>query len=458
MGVAAALERLAGILAPGGVGIEGLQRLTAGASLQTWRFDVVEAAGGRRPLILRRREGVGDGLETALPLSAEAVLLEEVARAGAPVPELVRLCPPEDGLGEALICARIEGETLGRRIAAAQAFAPAREKLGRQAGAALAAIHSAPYPGRLPVPRLGAAESVARYAAISREIGEPRPVLETAIRWLGEHAGPEPPARLVHGDFRNGNLIVDPQEGLRAVLDWELSHLGDPAEDIGWLTVGSWRFGVAERPVGGFGALVDFLEGYAAAGGRPPSREAIRFWRLLGSFRWAVMTRMLATRPSAGDTGSDLEREVIRTRLSECEVDILATMDGAGVTRAARLRAAVAAWRESAPDPARAPFLARVADNAEAIAARDESLGPTARAEAAARVAALLGVEGDLDALNVSLAEAVRTGDVAYDDPRLLDHLRRTALAELAIDQPRYRHALALDHASASSAARRGPT
>ena len=59
----------------------------------------------------------------------------------------------------------------------------------------------------------------------------------------------------VHGDFRCGNLLVGP-DGLRGVLDWELAHAGDPAEDIGWLCAPAWRFGGAGE-VGGFGALDD---------------------------------------------------------------------------------------------------------------------------------------------------------------------------------------------------------
>ena len=326
--VEAALERLATRLQPGGTGVAGVERLTAGASLQTWRFDVVGGEGAPRPLIMRRRVGAETGLETALPLASEAALLEAAAEAGAPVPKLVHLCAPEDGLDEALITERVEGETLGRRIAAGEAFAPARRVLGREAGAALAAIHAVRAPERLPIPRLTAAETIARYADIYRGTGEPRPVLEAAIRWLQARPPPQRRPVLVHGDFRNGNLIVDPERGLAAVLDWELAHLGDPAEDIGWITVGSWRFGEVERPVGGFATLEDFLSGYTDAGGEPPTLDTIRFWRLLGSFRWGVMTRMLSTR-GGDDPGSALERAVIATRLSECEVDILAAMDGA---------------------------------------------------------------------------------------------------------------------------------
>ena len=328
--VETALTRLAPELAPGGVAITGLQRLTAGASLETWRFDAVGANGGAAPLILRRRGGGDDSaFETALPLAAEAALLVAARGAGAPVPAVARVCGPGDGLGEAIIVARVEGETLGRRIASGAEFESARVGLGRQAGAALAAIHAVRAPEALPVSKLSAQQTVAQYGELYRANGPARPVLEAAIRWLEDRMPAERTPVLVHGDFRNGNIIVHPEQGLTAVLDWELAHLGDPAEDIGWITVNSWRFGVLERPVGGFATLEDFLGGYTDAGGATPSLETIRFWRLLGSFRWATMTGMLAARVTADDAGATLERAVIATRMSECEVDILAAMNGA---------------------------------------------------------------------------------------------------------------------------------
>lgn len=114
------------------------------------------------------------------------------------------------------------------------------------------------------------------------------------------------------------------------------------------------------------------------------------------------------------------------------------------MSTAADLRAAVAAWRAAAPDPARAAFLERVAQNAEAIAAREDALGPPAREAAAGRMAALLGHAGDIGGLQAAMAEAIRAGRLPIDDPALLDHLHRTALDELAIDQPAYRHGLRL--------------
>jgi len=326
--VAQRLNALAPQLAKGGQGISGLKRLTGGASLETWAFDVV-SPDGVRALILRRR---GDGeesevFETSLPLPIEARVLAAAQAAGAPVAELVRDCSPEDGLGEAYIVTRVAGETLGRRIAAGPAFAPAREILGRQCGETLARIHAVPLDAVSDLEIQNAQTVIDRYADIYRKSSGPRPVIEAALKWMQANLPEAVAPRLVHGDFRNGNLMVEADSGLAAVLDWELAHLGDPAEDFGWLCVNSWRFGVTDKRVGGFADLGDLLAGYEAAGGETISEERVRFWEVVGTFKWAVITMMMYQTFATGASAS-VERAVIGRRLSECEVDLLALMEG----------------------------------------------------------------------------------------------------------------------------------
>ncbi|WP_375195378.1 hydroxymethylglutaryl-CoA lyase [Sphingobium sp.] len=111
---------------------------------------------------------------------------------------------------------------------------------------------------------------------------------------------------------------------------------------------------------------------------------------------------------------------------------------------AAELVQAVIGWlsdQKAATAPS--PYMVRVAINALSIVQRELELGGTAEAEATRRLAGLLGGGGDFSALNAGLVERIRAGAIAPDDPALLDHLSRTALAMIAIDQPRYRHALA---------------
>lgn len=325
--VLARLEALAPVLAPGGARVTGLRRLTGGASLETWAFDI-EGSGGVRPLILRRRGGGGEAevFETSLPLPIEAALLHAAENAGAPVARLVRDCAAEDGLGEAYVVERVAGETLGRRIAVDPAFARARETLGRQCGQALARIHAIDSSVLPPLEAQDARAVLDRYADIYRRNSGPRPVMEAALKWMEARLPASIAPRLVHGDFRNGNLMVDPATGLAAVLDWELAHLGDPAEDLGWLCVNSWRFGVTDRVVGGFADLETLLDAYEAAGGERPSIERVRFWQAVGTFKWAVVTMMMYRTFATGASRS-VERAVIGRRLSECEVDLLALME-----------------------------------------------------------------------------------------------------------------------------------
>jgi len=106
---------------------------------------------------------------------------------------------------------------------------------------------------------------------------------------------------------------------------------------------------------------------------------------------------------------------------------------------AAELQTALDAFdgRDVPPD-GRHAFLARVADNARALLTREAALGETAEAEETERLSPLLGVEGNYTDLNRQLCEALRSGAIAPRDPALLAHLRATAIARIAIDQPGY--------------------
>ena len=86
----------------------------------------------------------------------------------------------------------------------------------------------------------------------------------------------------------------------------------------------------------------------------------------------------------------------------------------------------------------RLAFHARVAVNVLAIVKRELELGPAADRADAARLAALLGRDGDPAALTEELCRRIETGEIAADDPALIDHLWATTLATLAVDQPNY--------------------
>jgi aminoglycoside phosphotransferase (APT) family kinase protein len=221
-------------------------------------------------------------------------------------------------LGAGFFMQHIEGEALGQRIVRGDAFADARPKLARQCGEILARIHGLPRPGGLP--QQNAIEIVDALERQHRLENWPRPVFELAFRWLREHAPAAAAATVVHGDFRNGNLLIGP-DGVRAVLDWELAHAGDPMEDLGWICVNSWRFGAIDKPVGGFGSREDLYAGYEAAGGRV-NWDAARFWEVLGTLRWGVICT-LSTIALREGLATGIERAMIARRASETELDLL---------------------------------------------------------------------------------------------------------------------------------------
>jgi aminoglycoside phosphotransferase (APT) family kinase protein len=247
------------------------------------------------------------------------------------VPSIRLVLRPEHALGDGFVMDHIDGETLGKRIVRDARFATARTVLAAQCGKALAGIHAMPVDS---VARLRVAPAdveLAYWLGRHRAYGMANPVFEMAFQWLRRHL-PDTPDRLVvvHGDFRNGNLIVA-EDGLRAVLDWELAHIGDPMEDLGWLCVNAWRFGNSELPVGGFGTREDLFAAYEAAGGRVDA-DRVRFWEVLGTLKWGVVCEGMAYGWLTGSE-RDIEKAAIGRRTSEAEIDLLAMLTDMGATR-----------------------------------------------------------------------------------------------------------------------------
>lgn len=302
--------------------IANLKRLSGGASQETWSFDGV-SPGRAQGLILRRAPGgrVVPRSATAVPLATEAKIIRLAAAAGVPVPPVPYVLEERDGLGPGYVMGRVEGETIARKILRDAEFADARPKLARQCGRILAAIHAIDTANLGELNKVPAQTQLDQYRAIYDTYDYPHPVFEVAFKWLEERMPDAPALTLVHGDFRNGNLMIGP-DGVRAVLDWELVHIGDPAEDLGWICVNSWRFGETHKVVGGFGDVADLLAGYAEAGGKGMTAERVKFWEIFGTMKWGIMCM---TMYQAFATGADrsVERATIGRRSSETEIDLI---------------------------------------------------------------------------------------------------------------------------------------
>lgn len=429
-------------------------QLTAGASQETFRI-LIDTRQGEQQFALRRSPtSTSDELIPGqMPLDTEARLLQLANEAGIPVPGLVYVLTPADELGQGYFMQWLEGETLGQRIVRSEALAEVRPLLARQCGEALARIHAIEVDEALTrmlpttTPEALVHESWDSYKALNL----PQPMIDFTARWLLQNLPTGARQTLVHGDFRNGNLMID-ETGIRAVLDWELAQIGDPVRDLGWLCVNSWRFGQAELPVGGFGVIEDMLEGYRTVSGIDIDRDDLTFWLVFGSFWWSIATLSMALTWRTGETPS-LERPVIGRRSSEGQMDCVNLLipgkfqhladrpldQGHQLPMPAELLEGVRKFLKedvAANQQGRSAFLAKVAANSLGIAQRELLHGQALAQREEERLQKLLG-EGDLEQLRWQLVHALRA-DLPLDTPGLDEHLRETVAGQLAIDQPFY--------------------
>lgn len=306
---------------PGATGVTAATKLSGGASQETWSFEIVHPSGNLGAILRRAPKGYGAAPTRAAGLAAEARLMQLAYEAGVPSPRVLHVLEPEDDLGTGFIMARVEGETIARKILRDAEFASARPKLARQLGQIAATIHGLPRTKLPELRRLTATAEIGQLAREYQSLNWPKPVFELALRWLTDHdPGPPQQEMLVHGDFRHGNLIIG-SDGVRAVLDWELAHLGDPMEDLGWICVNSWRFGEIDKPVGGFGPREQLFAGYEEAG-RKVDADRVKFYEVMGTLRWGVMCGGMMQRFRLGPDHS-MERAMIGRRASETEIDLL---------------------------------------------------------------------------------------------------------------------------------------
>ncbi|WP_372915792.1 phosphotransferase family protein [Sandarakinorhabdus sp.] len=299
-----------------------VEQLSGGASSATYAVDAVADDGSVRPLILQCA-ATGSVPEGGFPRADQAKLQQFAHAHGLPVAEVVRVLGPDDGLGEGFIMARLPGEALAPRWLKLPEYAPARAALTGQCAAVLARLHRLPLAGvaGLALPSGSTAELLARMFTSYRRFGVDSPVFDLAFAWLKERVEDRPATTIVHGDFRSGNFLVAP-EGLVAVLDWELAHLGDGHEDLGWLCCNSWRFGVLQNPVGGFGQRDELYAAYEAAGGGPVDRERARLWEVWGTLKWGIACLQLGDDHVSGRL-RNVERAAIGRRVSEVELDLM---------------------------------------------------------------------------------------------------------------------------------------
>ena len=453
-------DALTSVLAASVPGFERLvsaKRLSGGASQETYRIDL-EASGTSMTLAMRRAAGGVTEPEPGRPgLEVEAELFRVAGAAGVPEPAILHVLTPDEGLGAGFIMEWLDGETLGARILRSPELDEIRPRLAYECGRVLARIHGIDTAATgldqhlHTVPTEVFVEQLwERY----RLFETPQPMIDYTARWLLDNVPDHGRTTLVHNDFRNGNLMIGP-EGVVAVLDWELAHLGDPLRDLGWICTNSWRFGRTEHQVGGFGELDDLLRGYEDECGIAVDPAHVHFWEVFGSYWWAVGCLGMADSWRNGPDPT-VERPGIARRSSECQVDcanLIITgpvtlvepdeaLSSIGTPTTEELLSSVRDFlREDVREATegRNNFLALVAANSVDIVRRELTLAPAHREAELVRLRALLDRgAGGLTDLRWELTHGLRDDRIALDRPGLADHLRATVVNQLAIDQPRY--------------------
>ncbi len=316
-----------GVDVGGPVEINDLRRLSGGASRETWSFNALG-----RPLILRR-----DPPGRPSPVGVmrnEAQVIRACHRAGLAVPEVLLFNEGEQ-LGTAgIVMSAVKGETIPRRILRDDEFETARSLLCGQVAEFMAGLHSIdPHE----VPGVSETDELTNYRVGYSMLSDRSAVFERAFDWLESTRLAPGRLSVVHGDLRMGNIIVD-ADGLGAVIDWELMHLGDPIEDLAWFCVKAWRFG-SPLGAGGVGEIEYFLSVYEQASGAEVDRDRFHWWLVQKTLTWGVIAMGQAFAHLSGAVRSH-ELAAIGRRVAEQEwdlIELLAPQSAAGALAASPL-------------------------------------------------------------------------------------------------------------------------
>lgn len=424
-GLARALRRI-GLREP-----VGLERLSGGANMESWRF-----LAGAEALVLRRAPSSAMMAGRPMDHAGEASLIRTAAANGVIAPEILVELLPDDGIGSGFVMRALPGTADPHTILASGDPAPLLGDIARS----LAAIHRIPANEARAAPVMDTSAALAGLRQRFIGHGADRPVLALALCWLEANLPAPVPPRLVHGDYRLGNLLVE-HGRLTGVLDWELAHLGDAHEDLAYGCMTVWRFSHPDRSAFGLGSLEDWFAAYEAAGGEPVDPARFRFWLVYRTLWWALGCLDMGSYWREGHDRS-LERVVVARRTCEQEVDLLLLLEeeapGAerdrplpapneplappsGEASAGEILTAISEWLAADIKPlvsGRGKFDLAVARNALGIVTRELAQRPQA-ADAALSADLLAG-----------LAELATPG--------LLARLRRMTLDKITADMPKY--------------------
>ncbi|QRP50253.1 phosphotransferase family protein [Amycolatopsis sp. FDAARGOS 1241] len=269
--------------------IAGLTRVGVGRSRENWVFDLVHADGEREPLILRRDP---DGGLVDTDRGTEFAVLRALEPSRLPAPHARWLDSDGTWLGKPSLIMRREPGECDYRVVNGDRPLAERASLARRFCDLLAEVHLVDWRagglgGVLDDPGEQAARhELIRWETVLRQDQlEALPELDLALGWLRAHAPAAQRTVLVHADFKPGNILLE-GDRVTALLDWELAHLGDPLEDLGWVTQPLRR---REHLIDGVWERADLVRRYQDVTGTEVDETALAWWAAFATFKTAVM-------------------------------------------------------------------------------------------------------------------------------------------------------------------------
>ncbi|MFC3146844.1 phosphotransferase family protein [Piscinibacterium candidicorallinum] len=310
----AALEAWLGSHVPGFVGPLTIEQFKGGQSNPTFKLITPGAI-----YVMRAKPGpVAKLLPSAHAIEREYAVMKALQDTDVPVPRMLALCEDESVIGRAFfimgfVAGRVFWEQSLPTLTPAER-APIYDEMNR----VIAALHSVDYvavgladygkPGNYFERQIG--RWTKQYKASETETIE---AMDRLIEWLPQNIPAGESVAIVHGDFRLDNLIFHPTEPrVLAVLDWELSTLGDPMADFSYHLM-SWHIPPGQfRGIAGLDLAElnipnerEYVERYCERTGRAPiAPEHMRFYMAYNMFRLAGILQGIMKRVVDGTASS----------------------------------------------------------------------------------------------------------------------------------------------------------
>lgn len=307
-----AVEKFFAAHVPGGDGPLHFSQISGGRSNITYRVD---APGGTFVL---RRPPLGHVLPTAHDMAREFRVISALGATDVPVARAIALCE-DSSVNDApfYVMGHVEGVVLETKLPPGFAETEAeRARIGDALVATLAKLHAVDFRA------VGLADFGRPDGYVERQVRRwaqqwersktgPLPVIDELARRLAAALPASPAPTLVHGDYRLGNLALDPRDPGRiaAIFDWEMATLGDPLADLGytliyWTEAGDPRggtpFGASVTTEPGFATRAQLIDAYARATGRDVT--AIDFYQVLALYKLAIISEGIYARFQMGKT------------------------------------------------------------------------------------------------------------------------------------------------------------